>query len=319
MDIITSSLPGTKISILGTGNMGRALGTRLSQLNHSVFFGGRNPSAAPKRAAELASSQNGNSRSESGTLDAAALFGDVLIWTMRERDVNKILGEDGWANLKGKKAIPVLDLNNWDFANETAAGKGAGLDQPSLGDMLQENFRRADIDAVVVKAFTTVPMELFALDKELLGKEDVQVYLADDEVNHEDAKDVCASLIREIGFQTVDLGSGKMAMRMTEIMGDVMRFWLSRGAGKSVWSHLGVRGLPKGDPSKIGERRITYMRAFKKNDSSALDPEQFECLRSLSILILRQEQFTTSVIKPRNLDTCALNLQLRRNVYSTIP
>ena len=219
MDTITSSPPGTKISILGTGNMGRALGIRLSQLNHPVFFGGRNPSEAPKRAAELASFQNSNSRSESGTLDAAALFGDVLIWTMRERDVNKILGENGVANLKGKKAIPVLDLNNWDFANETAVGKGAGLDKPSLGEMLQENFRRENIDAVVVKAFTTMPMELFALDKELLEEEGVQIYLADDERDHENAKDVCAGLIHEMGFQTLDLGSGKMAMRMTEVMG----------------------------------------------------------------------------------------------------
>ena len=117
--------PKSTISILGSGNMGRALGICLSRAGYPVFFGGRTPSAALRRAAELALAQGGGIPAQSGTIAEAARASDVLVWTIRNRQVNDVLGEDGVAALKEKNSVAVIDLNNWIMQDVLETGKGA--------------------------------------------------------------------------------------------------------------------------------------------------------------------------------------------------
>jgi len=64
-----------KIGIIGTGNMGRALGTGWAQAGHDVFFGSRDPAKAKEAAGEFA---------HSGGFDDAAAFASVLLYTVRD-------------------------------------------------------------------------------------------------------------------------------------------------------------------------------------------------------------------------------------------
>ena len=67
-----------KIGIVGTGNMGRALGLRWARARHEVLFGSRDLNKAGAIAA------NGSASTQAGDFDAAAAFGDVILYTIRD-------------------------------------------------------------------------------------------------------------------------------------------------------------------------------------------------------------------------------------------
>ena len=254
--------PKPPVAIIGSGNMGRAIGIAISRTGHPVFFAGRNPTDAPKRAVELAKKAPGSTTVESGTIASGARFGTILIWTSRETTVANVLGTDGVSALREKSAktpITVLDCNNWDFEALLQTGVGAALDRVALGERLQAGFEDAGVKAHVFKAFNTLPMELFALDQAALRRADVQVYLASvAEGVPTDVRESVVEMVRAMGFAVVDLGAGPRAARMAEVMADVIRYCLSMGVGNGGWSHVGVHGVPEGDLSAIGERAAGY-------------------------------------------------------------
>src|SRR4051794_33541299 len=93
-----------KIGIIGTGDMGRTLGVRWAQLGHAVRFGSRDPAKAS--AAALAAGP----AAEAGDTDAAAGFGEVVLYTVRGVVPSRLLREP--AQLAGKI---VIDCNNSDY------------------------------------------------------------------------------------------------------------------------------------------------------------------------------------------------------------
>ena len=64
-----------KIGIIGTGNVGSAVGKRWAAAGHEVMFGTRDPGDA--RVRELVAAAGGKTRV--GTIGAAATFGDVVL------------------------------------------------------------------------------------------------------------------------------------------------------------------------------------------------------------------------------------------------
>jgi len=131
-----------RIGIIGSGNMGRALGLRFSALGHEVAFGARKTEQA-----QLAAERAGGARA--GTNEDAARFGEVLVWTMRERDPGAVLAEPSL--LDGKVLICV---NNRDYQ---AAREGARFEE-AIAEGLQANAPMAR----VVKAFNTIAMNVCA-------------------------------------------------------------------------------------------------------------------------------------------------------------
>src|SRR5678815_4335674 len=65
-----------KIGIIGTGPMGRTLGAGWARGGHAVLFGSRDPAKAQAIAVE--------SSAQAGDTDAAAAFGDVVLYTVRD-------------------------------------------------------------------------------------------------------------------------------------------------------------------------------------------------------------------------------------------
>lgn len=231
-----------KISILGTGNMGRALGLRFAAVGHSVFFAGRDPSGAPRRAAQKA----GGSTCF-GTLDEAAEFGDVFVWTARERELLKVLSSaKAAAKLDGKI---IIDLNNRDYAEGVVGPEDSRWFDTSLGEVLQANAPKVR----VVKAFNTVAMEALDTSADSLQKTGAQIFLAGDD---DDARTVVRGLAAELGFESVDLGRGRVAMRAAEALGDVIRFVMIEGR-QGGRANICIRTLEKPDLNLVGERETT--------------------------------------------------------------
>ncbi|MBC7794599.1 MAG: NAD(P)-binding domain-containing protein [Clostridia bacterium] len=226
-----------KIGILGSGNMGRALGTRIAHAGHDVFFGARKVDDA-RAAADIAAKHATGAAPRSGSIDDAALFGDLLLWTMRETQPSKVLANAGV--LDGKVLV---DLNNRDYA------KGVKANEPvreSLVEALQRNAPKTR----VVKAFNTIGMESFDTSRAALEKTGAQVFLAGDDA---DAKGLVSVIAADLGFASVDFGNGAVAMRIVEQLGDAIR-WLMIDGKRGGQAHFIVTQLPAPDEATFGER-----------------------------------------------------------------
>src|SRR5437667_1153516 len=90
-----------RIGIVGTGNMGRALGLGWARAGHEVLFGSRDVKKAKAVAADSFVS------AQTGDFDAAAVFGDVILYTIRDYFPSSALKEP--QALAGKI---VIDCNN---------------------------------------------------------------------------------------------------------------------------------------------------------------------------------------------------------------
>lgn len=221
-----------KIGIIGSGNMGRAVGIRLAQLGHQVTFGARRPEQARAAADQAGHGAMG------GDTDAAARFGDVLVWTVRETDPAAVLAD---ASLLDGRTM--LDLNNRAYAEGVKTGAW-------WTESIAERLQMAAPRARVVKALNTIAMETFDTAPETLRAAGAQSFVAGDDPA---AKAAVGELLTDLGFLPVDLGSGPVSLRATEALGDVIRLMMIDG-GRGGRAHLTLGTLPAPDLSTVGER-----------------------------------------------------------------
>lgn len=227
-----------KIGIIGSGNMGRAVGVRLAQLGHQVTFGAR------RLAQAQAAADTAGHGAAAGDNDAAARFGEVLVWTIREPDPAAVFADP--SVLEGKT---VLDLNNRNYADEVKTGAW-------LTEAIAERLQKAAPGARVVKALNTIAMETFDTSAEALRAAGAQSFVAGDDA---DAKVKVGDLLADLGFTPVDLGTGPAALRAAEALGDVIRMLMIDG-GRGGRAHLTLGTLPAPDLSTIGERTASNYR-----------------------------------------------------------
>jgi len=134
-----------KIGILGTGMVGKAIGTKLVQLGHNVKMGSR--TANNEKAAEWVKASGANA--SQGTFADAAAFGEILFNCTRGVVSLEALALAGASNMGGKVLI--------DISNPLDFSKGM---PPTLSvcnsDSLGEQIQRAYPQVNVVKTLNTV-------------------------------------------------------------------------------------------------------------------------------------------------------------------
>ncbi|AXC13857.1 putative reductase [Acidisarcina polymorpha] len=221
-----------RIGLIGSGNMGRALGVRLAQSGHENFFGARS-SVQAEDAAKLAANN-----SKHGSVDQAAGFGDVLIWTPREVDATRVL-DDG-SILRGKV---IVDVDNRNYATDVRTGAWFEV---SLAERLQNSLP----DAQVVKAFNTIAMETFDRSAESLRSQGAQTFIAGRQA---EAKRIVAEIASTLGFEAIDLGSSPAALRAIEALGDIIRLLMIE-EGQGGDAHIKVIKLVGPTLGTIGTR-----------------------------------------------------------------
>jgi len=224
-----------KIGIIGSGNMGRAVGVRFAAAGHEVVFGARRLSQA-QAAAALA-----GQGAKAGSTDDAARDADVLVWTIRDGDPAVVFADP--ALLDGKT---IIDLNNRDYADEVRSGVWF---QEAIAERLQALMPKAR----VVKALNTIAMESFDISAGALRAAGAQSFIAG---SSEDAKRIVSRLLDDIGFEAVDIGDTPAAMRAAEALGDIIRLLMIDGqrGGRAA---LKLTTLPQTDMSIVGAREAS--------------------------------------------------------------
>lgn len=227
-----------KIGIVGTGNMGRILGCAWAVHGHEVFFGARNAQTAVD-AAELARA-NGGVGAQAGSNREAALFGEVIFYSVRDVSPAQVIGDV--SALDGKV---VIDPNNWPVPE----GK---FDFAPVAQSLAEKLQTWLPETKVVKCFNTMAQELFEMPVDELRAQKVSAFIASD---HAEARDTVAALARDLGLAPVDMGPLRNA-RIVEPLGDVIRY-LILGAGLGPYTTLKVDVLQPAETGRFGGRVAT--------------------------------------------------------------
>ena len=207
------------IGIIGTGNMGGALGARWARNGHSVLFGSRDPSKAKAAAARASSS------ARSGDFDTAAAFGDIVLYTVRGIFPSALL-----RNPRALAGKVVIDCNNTDLDGDMRPIEG-----DPAGPTLAEQLAGDVPDARIVKAFTSVPHRIIELDRETLAPYRISVLLCADDAT---AKAEVKGLAEELGFVGIDCGSLKRS-RVVDGATDFLRFQIA-GMGLGPFATLSL-------------------------------------------------------------------------------
>ena len=182
-----------RIGILGSGLMGGKLGTIFARAGHEVVFSYARSERKLKRLA-----RDAGERASAGTPGEAAADAEALLLAVHWSRVNDVLKQAG--HLSGKVLISCsMPMNATDTAlviGRTSSGAEA----------LAKKVRKAD----VVSAFGTVPSEvLFDVfeAKRRSRRRPSLLYCGNDD----QAKQIAARLIRDVGFEPVDAGPLKIA------------------------------------------------------------------------------------------------------------
>jgi predicted dinucleotide-binding enzyme len=190
-----------RIAVLGTGMVGRTLGSKLVELGHEVRMGSR--SAGNENAAEWAAGAGAGA----GDFADAAGFGEMILNCTSGTASLDALAAAGAQNLAGKVLI--------DVANPLDFSRGF---PPTLTiantDSLGEAIQRAFPEARVVKALNTVNCAVMVDPRRVPG--DHVLFMCG---NDDGAKRDTLSLLGEMGWpaeRVVDLGdiTGARGMEM---------------------------------------------------------------------------------------------------------
>jgi 8-hydroxy-5-deazaflavin:NADPH oxidoreductase len=134
-----------KVAILGTGNVGHTVGSRLVELGHQVMMGSR--TNTNEKALAFVAKHEG--KATAGTYAEAAAFGEILINCTAGIGSIEALTAAGKENTKGKVLLDIA--NPLDFSNGMPPSL-AYVNTNSLGEEIQKAFP----ELKVVKALNTM-------------------------------------------------------------------------------------------------------------------------------------------------------------------
>lgn len=180
-----------KIGILGSGNVGRSLGTGLAARGHDVKIGSRTPGKAELR--EWLKAANGHG--STGTFAEAAAFGDMVLLCTLGEAAEQVIDLAGAKNLAGKVLIDVT--NPLDFTKGMPPGLFVGTTD-SLGERVQRKLPGAR----VVKCLNIVGNQTMIRPKMQEGLPDMMVA-----GNDKAAKQAVAGVLKDLGWgDPIDVG-----------------------------------------------------------------------------------------------------------------
>jgi predicted dinucleotide-binding enzyme len=191
-----------KIGMIGSGNVGSALGRALALAGHEVMFSSRDLDSDKKLAADV------GKNARAGTPREAAAFGDVLVFAVPYGALPE-LGKTLGSSLKGKVVLDACNpfpQRDGDIATR-AREQGAGQVSAELLP-----------GARIVRAFNAIGAARMGKAHEEPGK--VGMPIAGDD---KDAIAIASRLIREIGYEPVLVGGlamGKYLMPGTPLAGE---------------------------------------------------------------------------------------------------
>ena len=181
------------VTIMGTGNMGRGIATRLLAGGHEVTLLDREVGKSEDLARELGGSAG------AGTV-GDPISGEVVVLAVPYEAAAPLVGQYGEA-LSGKAVVDITNPVNWETFD--------GLVTPPNSSAAEEIEKAASEGAGVVKAFNTT----FAgtlVEGEVAGQP-LDVYVAGDDAG---AKETVSHLARDGGLVAIDAGPLRRARQL---------------------------------------------------------------------------------------------------------
>jgi predicted dinucleotide-binding enzyme len=178
------------VGILGTGDVGRALGRGFIALGHAVRMGGRD--ARNEKATAWAREVGPNA--SAGTFGDAASFGDIVVLATLGVANESAIAMAGPEKFQGKVLIDTT--NPLDFSGGMPPKLAVSGD-----DSAGERVQRLLPDTSVVKAFNTVGNAFMFRPAFAGGPPDMFIC-----GNRDDAKRTVAGILEEFGWGVVDVG-----------------------------------------------------------------------------------------------------------------
>jgi 8-hydroxy-5-deazaflavin:NADPH oxidoreductase len=197
----------TTISIIGSGNMATAIGTRAAKHGHTIEVMSRDTAKAQALAGKIG---NGATAGTSG----ATPLGDIVIVAVPYANAVSVVANYGDA-LAGKV---IIDISNTFNADAT------GLVTPDGISGAQEIAKAVPASAHVVKAFNTVFGHVLTQGRPL------DVFFAGDDAR---AKASVSAFIESLGLRPLDAGGLEMA-HWLEGAGLLMMGLATHGAGFNI-------------------------------------------------------------------------------------
>lgn len=211
------------VAVLGTGMVGRTLGTKLASLGHRVTMGSRRAG----NEAAVAWAAGAGERAGQGSFADAAAPADLVVNATAGAASIAALTAAGAANLAGKVLV---DVSN---PLDTSAGMPPTLSVCNT-DSMGEQIQRAFPDARVVKTLNTVNCDVM-VDPSFLPSPHTMFLAGNDDAAKADVR----ALLESFGWppdDVVDLGDIGGSRGMEMYLPLWLRLWQATGTG-----HLNVR------------------------------------------------------------------------------
>ncbi|HTO96619.1 MAG TPA: NAD(P)-binding domain-containing protein [Myxococcales bacterium] len=178
-----------KVAILGTGDVGKALGRGFLSRGHEVRMGSRD--ARNEKA--LAWAKQGGGKASVGTFEEAARFGELAVLATNWMGTENALKLAGARNLAGKVVMDATNPLDFSSGKPRLAVNG--------NDSAGERVQKWAPEAKVVKVYNTVANALM-VDPELPGGPPDMFIAGNDEA----AKKKVEQIVRDFGWNVIDLG-----------------------------------------------------------------------------------------------------------------
>jgi NADPH-dependent F420 reductase len=181
------------IAVLGTGNVGGALGCRWAEAGYDVFFGARDPDSHEARAVW----ERAGSRARVGTCADAVAAADAVLLAIPWDQTRAVLQEAG--SLRGKILMDCInpltsDLTGLTLGHTTSAAEQIAAWFP---------------EAHIVKAFNT--LSAATMENPQYGDLHAHVFICGDD---EQAKATVKQLAAALGLDPIECGPLKLARQL---------------------------------------------------------------------------------------------------------
>ena len=208
-----------KIGIIGSGQMGQALGTAFLKEGHQVMIGTRNVSKP-----ELLKWKSENEGAQIGTFDAVASFGELIVLSTAGAVANQAILAAGLNNLKGKI---IIDTTN-PISPSKPPVNGVLQFFTEANSSLMEILQKTSPESKFVKCFSCVGNNLVYKPHFTDGMPSMFIC-----GNDADAKKTVTDIMTSFGWETEDMGKAESAGTIEALC----VLWCIPGFLNNDWSH----------------------------------------------------------------------------------
>jgi 8-hydroxy-5-deazaflavin:NADPH oxidoreductase len=208
-----------KVGVLGSGMVGRVLGSGFTKEGHQVMLGTRDVNKA-----EVVKWLSENAGATAGSFADTASFGDIIVLATSGDITAQVISSARLQNFDGKIVIDAT--NPIDHTRPPVNGVLPYF--TNMDDSLMERLQKMLPKAKLVKAFNCVGNAF--MYKPDFGGEKPTMFICG---NDEDAKKTVASILLSFGWDAEDMGKAEAARPIESLC----ILWCIPGFIRGQWNH----------------------------------------------------------------------------------